>query len=527
MKSALKRIMVSLFAMGILLIVGCSSNNGNQENVEAPANNAEFKVLNVASGTYAVDASLDPLDGSWNYCYVCYEGLAETLFKIGDDWSAQPWLASEATAINDEHTVWEVTLRDDVTYHNGNKMTAETVKECLQRAMDVSDQAKGILNIVDIKADGQRLTLTLGGPCYDLQHELCNSVFVIYDKPTDGDYLNGISYTGPYMLDKYVEGVSKTFVPYEGYWDGIAKIDQVNYAVYADTAASLIALQSGEVDFVMGVPFEDLERYESSSDFKVSYADPNSDEMIYFNENRPATSDTTVKQAIALALDRETICDGVYYGHAEPLYTIFSDAFYFGGTDGLDLMVSGYDPEKAAALLADGGWADTDGDRILDKDGVALDLTVVAYPDQYIMNAADVLTNELAKLGIKLTINATYDYPSFEASGDFDMIWTYEGFTRSGTPLYFLSTFLSTNGSGNHGGFSNTAVDEACEGLLATTDKNKIRELVQQAEQAVADDGHMITWAVRDIPFVYSSRVDLTPQAYRDYMIDQTTDIEM
>ena len=547
-----------VLAMGLMAVAGCgsqSSSGGDKEEAapaaesSAPAEEAteeateeaaeepaeepagpaavDGKVLNVGASTYSVDTSIDPLDGSWNYCYVCYEGLAETLFRITDDWGAEPWLAESAEPANEDGTVWTVTLRDDVTYHNGNKMTAETVKACLERAMEVSAQAKGILDITDIQADGQTLTLTLANPVADLQHELCNSVFVIYDAPADGeDYANGISYTGPFMPGEYEQGVYRTFVPYEGYYGGKANIDQVNYIVYADTAAQLVALNNGEIDFCMGVPFENLQEYIDNPDFEVSYADPNSDEMIYFNEARPGMDDVNVRQAIAMALDRDTACTDIYFGHAKPMYTIFSgDLFFFGGEDGLDLTVTEFDPEGAAQLLADAGWADTNGDGTLDKDGTELDLNLTCYPDEYIMNTADMLATQLKDLGIKVTINPTYDYPSVEASGDFDIMWTYEGVTRSGTPQYFLSNFLSTDGAGNHGGFSSEAVDEACEKLTGTTDEAEITALVKQAEQAVADDGFMITWAMRDIPFVYNSKVLFTPHAYRYYMIDQTTDI--
>jgi peptide/nickel transport system substrate-binding protein len=515
-------LLIVLAVAMVFCVVGCSKSND-----EVNASDDVEKVLNVGSSSYSVDASLDPLDGSWNYCYVCYEGLAETLFKISDEWTPEPWLATSAEPIDDTYKVWTVTLRDDVTYHNGDKMTGESVKACLERAMNDSDQARGILNMESIEADGQTLTITLASPVVNLEQELCNSVFVIYEVPEDGDYANNISFTGPYMLSEYKEGVSKTMVPYKGYYNGVAKIDKVNYIVYTDMAAQLTALESGDLDFVMGVPFENLETYENDPNYTVTYADPNSDEMIYFNENRAATSDTAVKHAIAMALDRETICADGYYGYATPQYTVFSDIFSYGGSDGVTLAVDSYDPSGAAALLDDAGWVDSDGDGIRDKDGVSLDLTVICYPDEYILNAADILSTELSNLGINLNIVESADYPSYEASGDFDMIWTYEGVTRSGSPLYFLKTFLSSDGSGNHGGFSNSVVDEVCDKLSSTNDEAEIRNLIIQAENAISADGHIITWAMREIPFVYSSDVTFTTHAYRYYMIDETTDIEM
>ncbi len=527
MKKTLKRAvalaLAGVLAAGALAFTGCSSSSS----ASTSASSSEPKVLNVGANTYSVDVSLDPLDGSWNYCYVCYEGMAETLFRIGDDWSAGPWLATDAKATDSTNKVWEVTLRDDVTYHNGNKMTAATVKECLDRAMEKSVQAKGILNMTDIKADGQKLTITLAEPCVDLAHELCNSVFVIYDKPADGsDYANGISYTGPFMPGEYQQGVSRSFVAYDNYYGGRAKLDQVNFVVYSDTAAQLVALDKGEIDFMQGVPFENLAKYEADSNFTVAYADPNSDEMFYFNENRDGVNDVAVRKAIAMALDRETICKDVYYGYAKPQYVIFSDQFSFGGTDGINLSVTKYDLDGAKKLLADAGWADTNGDGTLDKDGTELNLSLVCYPDTYIMSAADTLATALKQLGITVTINPTRDYPSIEKSGDFDIMWTYEGVTRSGTATYFVSNFLSTNGAGNHAGFSSAAVDEAAEKLAGTTDAAEIRKLIVQAEQAVADDGVMVTWGMRAIPFVHNAKVDFTPHAYRYYMIDNTTDIK-
>ena len=91
---------------------------------------------------------------------------------------------------------------------------------------------------------------------------------------------------------------------------------------------------------------------------------------MYFNLNRPAIADPAVRQAIAMCIDREGIAASLYNGMADASWAIYPEFMPFGGAEGLNMTVSSYDPEGAKAVLAEAGWTDSDGDGVLDKDGV-------------------------------------------------------------------------------------------------------------------------------------------------------------
>ena len=99
-----------------------------------------------------------------------------------------------------------------------------------------------------------------------------------------------------------------------------------------------------------------------------------------------------------------------------------ADNLAFGGTDGLNLTVDSYDADKAKEILADAGYQDTDGDGILDKDGVNLSFKVLTYSyNDNCIQLADMLQAELSQIGIELSIETQDVLDDPLASGDFDL----------------------------------------------------------------------------------------------------------
>ena len=154
-----------------------------------------------------------------------------------------------------------------------------------------------------------------------------------------------------------------------------------------------------------------------------------------------ATDEHTLRMvtAISMCIDRDTVAHQIYSAVAVPSYGIFPDFLTFGGTDKLKLTVNSFDPEGAAKLLADAGYADTDGDGILEKDGVTLSFKVVCYASDALLSTADLLASQLKDIGIALTIESTYDTRSYETADDFDMIMITYGMAMIGNPYYWMT----------------------------------------------------------------------------------------
>jgi len=157
------RIMVIAFAILVLVIAACSADStatpstsetlgGSSSSAPTPKSGEE-RVLKVAM-TF-LDEPPDPYQAGW---LAVPTGLAETLFKQDGNLNIEPWLASKAVQV--ESTVWEITLRDGVKFHNGVSMDAEKVKGSLDLALLRRPGTRVLLDIDRIEVK-DRLTLVI------------------------------------------------------------------------------------------------------------------------------------------------------------------------------------------------------------------------------------------------------------------------------------------------------------------------------------------------------------------------------
>lgn len=524
-----------VLAMLTALLAGCgttqdtagqtSTASDTQTDDTNPDNNADSgqKVLRVAAGASRVNCSLDVCDNStYNYFALSVMGIGECLFKLDDNLVPQYWLATNLEMV-DELT-WNLTLRDDVTFHNGNPMTATSVKRCLERTLQDFDLASESIRFSSIETTGDyTLTLTTTTPTPGLMSILCDTMFMIYDYEDGCDFATDSSYTGPFMVGEVVADVSKTLLPFENYWGGASNLDKVIMMAVDDGSA---ALESGDVDLNLNCSITDLTYFDEADGFTVTSALVPRGEQIWFNEHKEVVSDIAVRTAIAKCFDRETIADAVYHGYAVASYGIYPDFLSFGGTENLDLTVDSYDPEGAAKLLADAGYTDSDGDGILDKDGVTLSIQMVCYTDDSLLAVADMLSSELSKLGIELNVTSTYDYISYEAEDNFDIMMITYGMAMIGNPYYWMSTMVDSEANANSGHYANAEVDALIDQMNAAFEPDQRDALCFEIQQHMLDDCHWVVFAHKDIFYVYSDHVTnfkASPCQY--YVLDNQIDL--
>ena len=481
------------------------------------------KVLREASTAYGIDTTDDPVVGGWNYWHLMYNGMGETLFKVGDDGSMQPWLAESATKTGPK--TFEIKINDAAMFSDGNPVTAEAVMNCLARTEDAEGGlARGTLDIADMSADGQVLTITTATDMAYIESYLANGIFVIYEMP-EGDSFDELVFTGPFIKGAYEPSVSLTLEANPNYWNGTPKLDEIQLIAYDDQTAGIMALQNGEVDFVREIPAAMIADFESNPDLQVFTAASDRGEQLWFNEEHPVASDPAVKRALAMCFDRDAIAENFYYGISEPNYGIWGSQFSFGGTEGLDIPVTGMDLDGAKQVLEEAGWVDGDGDGIREKDGETCKLTIVAYPYDVILSTLDDVTNKAKEVGIEIESIVTQDYPSYEASGEFDMIWTSESTALVGTPYYYVNNFLVTGGSGNSGKYSSETVDALATELMEAEDQAEIDRICGEITEQVMNDGHVIIYGTKNIVRGGSSKVIYTPSSCDYYTFDCDTDI--
>ena len=300
----------------------------------------------------------------------------------------------------DERT-WEFKMRGDVTFHNGNKLTAEAVRFTIEdRVLNIEPKSPRLSNFKWVKSveviDDTTFRIHSHDP-YPLVIEQLNTLFLMDPKSTKEkgfDYVQGNPMgTGPYKFVSWDKGSKVTMVRNENYWmKGVPAIKNVVIKIVPEVSTRLAELFSGGVDLSLNLLNDQVPSFKDQPNYEVlNFAILRIDFWQFDAMGRASDSplkDVRVRRAIAHAIDRTKIVTKLVQQEAYEVNGSTSP-YHFGH----DPSIKGYeyDPKKAKALLAEAGY----------KDGLEIDLW------QY--NASQKLFNQaamqmLSKVGIKFNL---------------------------------------------------------------------------------------------------------------------------
>lgn len=481
-------------------------------------------VLGATTGFFGAE-SLD-VAYNWDGWIMSIYGISENLYRLDENIEPQPWIA-ESVETPDENT-WVFTIRDGVTFSNGKTVDAKAVKACFERTYEKNERADSTLKIKSMEAAGMKFTIVTPEPNPTLLNDLCDPLLGIYDATEEPDEELGVSCTGPYVATSFTAMTDVKMRANENYWGGAPKADTVELKIIDDQDALDMALANGEIDLIAQETANGASKFTDTSKYTTDTVTTTRANFLSFNLKTEGLDDLAVRQAINYCIDREGYADVVYQGFATPCYGIYPDNLAFGGTDGLNLTVDSYDADKAKEILADAGYQDTDGDGILDKDGVNLSFKVLTYSyNDNCIQLADMLQAELSQIGIELSIETQDVLDDPLASGDFDLAILNYAMAPIGTPSYFINMLFTTGASNNYGGYSNEKVDALAAEIGTTSDNDKVVSLTRELEQQVLDDMPFAFVADQQLIFVYSNKVkgvQINPTEY--YLVTNTLSVE-
>lgn len=481
-------------------------------------------VLGATTGFFGAE-SLD-VAYNWDGWIMSIYGISENLYRLDENIEPQPWIA-ESVETPDENT-WVFTIRDGVTFSNGKTVDAKAVKACFERTYEKNERADSTLKIKSMEADGMKFTIVTPEPNPTLLNDLCDPLLGIYDATEEPDEELGVSCTGPYVATSFTAMTDVKMRANENYWGGAPKADTVELKIIDDQDALDMALANGEIDLIAQETANGASKFTDTSKYTTDTVTTTRANFLSFNLKTEGLDDLAVRQAINYCIDREGYAVVVYQGFATPCYGIYPDNLAFGGTDGLNLTVDSYDADKAKEILADAGYQDTDGDGILDKDGVNLSFKVLTYSyNDNCIQLADMLQAELSQIGIELSIETQDVLDDPLASGDFDLAILNYAMAPIGTPSYFINMLFTTGASNNYGGYSNEKVDALAAEIGTTSDNDKVVSLTRELEQQVLDDMPFAFVADQQLIFVYSNKVkgvQINPTEY--YLVTNTLSVE-
>ena len=304
---------------------------------------------------------LDPQNDSLLVTKMTDKQIYDTLFVVNEETKEiEPNLATEWSWA-DELTL-DVTLRDDVTFHNGEKLTAEDVAYTLQRCA-VGNATATLFASFDpdatVVTDDTHLTIKLKTPYASALNILANAISGIVCK----SYAESVDETtfgrepigsGAFKFVEWVSGDHITLTRNDEYWGHKPAYKTLNLRIINDNSARAIELETGGIDITDSLNIADVTRFKETEGISV-YQVP-STKVVYmaFNEGNPILANEKVRLAIAHAIDATSVCKAAYgEGAIVATSSMPSSIFGYKNEGGYE-----YDVELAKQLLAEAGYPD-------------------------------------------------------------------------------------------------------------------------------------------------------------------------
>lgn len=331
----------------------------------------------------------------------------ETPIKLGPDNSHEPLLA-EKWEISDDGCTYTLYLRDDVYFHNGDKMTAEDVAFTLNSAGHTAAGAAQLANYDNTEIiDDTTVAIHLTDPYGPFLNALCGRFALIVDKSLyeeigEDAYNEAPVGTGPYKFDSRVSGDRITLESNEEYWGGAPSIKNVTFMVMSDTNTQMISLENGDIDVLINASIGSLTKLQTEK-VKWETKDASSIDNLGINCSKGPGSDINFRRALQCGINKEELNIGVYEGYAT-LGDIQICPSFSGRPDQGTYKVIEYDADKAKEYLAASNYNGEEFKII----------TVAGTKDE---SAAQIIQGQLIELGINCTVSAV-DAASYNAMAD-------------------------------------------------------------------------------------------------------------
>ena len=453
-----------------------------------------------------------------------------------EDMSPEPGLASEWETSEDGLT-WTFTIRDDVTWSDGEPLTADDVAYTYNRVLDGGpDAANWISYLGSVKQitapDDTTVELQLTEPNAVLpllpipimpQHiwtEVSEDQIKTYsNEPSAATPVVG---SGPFRLVEGTAGGSTyRFEANPDYWKGTSSIDEVVFRVYKNEDTSVQALLGGEIDFVDNISALQVKALADEGNVEATVGDSPGFDEIAFNtgsidldtgdpigDPNPAVLDPAFRYALGFAVDRDLIIEKAYQGAGDPGSGIIPPAYGDYFWEPPEDVAFEFDLERADELLTEAGYElDADGVRSL-PDGTAMEpLRMFARSESPTsIDVMDYFKEWLGELGIPSEITAVESgkLTGIILDGEFDVFeWGWYVEPDPDTMLSYLTCDQLGNWSDSW--YCNEEYDSLYDQQHRELDDEARAEMVQRMQEILYLDAPYLVTAYSGIGEAYRS----------------------
>lgn len=439
--------------------------------------------IGLSAGLNTLDPSVTAYGPDMNVVNQISESLLE--YDPGAK-TLKPRLATSWKTVN--ATTWEFKLRKGVRFTNGEPFNSEVVKFSIERVLDPktnSQHRSRVLTIDHVQiVDDHTVNIITKKPTPTLPLNFqplggtgrIKMVPPRYIKEKGGSHFaeHPIG-TGPYKLVEWDKGRSVTLEVNEDYWAELPVFKKAMIYFIPEASTRVAALLSGEVDIIMNLPFDEMERVTKAAGVRVS-DDPNYGlvQVFFVDPSHKPLDDVRVRKAVSYCINMQPIIEGLLHGlgHECPVPVAPTVLQY---DDSLEVLP--YDPDKARKLLEEAGY------------GEGFSLETYMSEGRYTEDKAtyEVVNAQLKKCGIRVNarlmeFGRLIGMMAKGTAGPFYMIgWDFsEGDAAKLTSLFHSKATYSL--------WSNPHLDELLDKAATEMDQEKRKELYCQAQKLIVEE---------------------------------------
>ena len=514
--SKILRLFILAF-LGAGLLLGCSRQTPAEKQATsavdaAPADSGETAPSHATEGVDTISVliadevtTLEP----YRMVSVHPEGslashVWDTLTFLNDALQVEPHLAESWRLIN--NFTWEFTLRQGITFHNGELLNAEAVRFSIERAQSMLRSLETFtqdthLERVDIVSD-YVLRIITRQPVSNLPYHLTSLEILppVYYSETGSDQLAVAPVgSGPYQVEQWAQGEALVLEAVPTYWKGAPAWPRLTLQTVPQAQDRLAALRDGEAALVTDLPPIQAAEWDSpNSRLEAIESTQRMFIGIRIEEESPL-ADKRVRQALNYGVNVEQIVDDWLEGYGERY-----GSWVNSPSNNLALAPWPYDPNLARALLAEAGYEEEFTTTLTLHTPVG-----VYYQDVAI---AKTIAQQLGEIGITVEVE-TLDWDAYVR----------ELLSDDTAPLFLLG--LNSRGDGledvrnlssafafNPTGWQNESFEEALRQAAKTFNENARARLLNEAQSIAYDEAPWI-WLWRQYAFYgISQSLDWTPR---------------
>lgn len=500
---------LALVVLSLVLVVsGCSSDESN----EATASGSDILILAQASDV----TTMDPQNSLSTTGDRVFRNMYSRLFHWDENMEIQPEAAEEFEQVDD--VTWTFTLKEGITFHNGDPLTAEDVKFSLERVMtdDTLKEYSYFQQISEVNVlDELKVEIITDGPMPTILNVLAKSGSDIlpkayFEEVGVGEFQKNPIGSGPYQYIEWVRDDRVVLEPYADYFGGEPKWSEVIVRAIPESSTRVGEILTGGIDIATDIPPNEWERINGEEGVSLITGESTRVNLLMVRHTEGyVTSDPKVREAIDLAIDEQAIVDALFQESAVPIRTRVPEGVFGANPDLYNTSV--YDVEKAKQLLSEAGY----------PDGVEINFT--ASKGRYPLDGevAELITAMLSEAGIKVNLkllesSAFIDDYNSNKNEELIMIGLADGLLDASYSLVHYTKERAANQTD----YYNEEVEELFHAAGRNLDSEERAQQYEKIQEIVAEERPHIFLFQQGSNYAVRDNVEYTPNLNEVILFD-------